>query len=121
MTASGIRAAIDAGAGAVVAKSVNESPQAARQLSSADYVLLDETGGPFPGIPPNVTKLHCSAVPGLAQMPLDEWLPMLAQLAAYAQTNNSIVAGSITVAAANRRLRLPRAWKRPDCAGLSST
>jgi dihydroorotate dehydrogenase (NAD+) catalytic subunit len=42
MTADGIRAAIDAGAGAVIAKSVNESPEAAAQLSKADYVLLDD-------------------------------------------------------------------------------
>jgi dihydroorotate dehydrogenase (NAD+) catalytic subunit len=42
MPPAGIRAAIDAGAGAVIAKSVNESPEAARQLSTADYVLLDE-------------------------------------------------------------------------------
>src|SRR4051794_40487456 len=40
MTAAGIKAALDSGAAAVVAKSVNESPQAAGQLDSAEYVLL---------------------------------------------------------------------------------
>lgn len=100
MTASGIRAAIDAGAGAVVAKSVNESPQAARQLSSADYVLLDEDWRTVPWDSPERNKASLFCRSGLGQMPLDEWLPMLAELDAYAQTNNSIVAGSITVAAA---------------------
>jgi len=42
MTAEDIRSAIDAGAAAVIAKSVNESVEAATQLSKADYVLLDE-------------------------------------------------------------------------------
>jgi dihydroorotate dehydrogenase len=100
MTADGIRAAIDAGAGAVIAKSVNESPQAARQLSTADYVLLDGNWQVVPWDSPDRknTSLFCRS--GLAQMPLHQWLKMLAELDQYAQTKDSIVAGSITVAQA---------------------
>jgi dihydroorotate dehydrogenase len=102
MTEEGIRAAIDAGAGAVIAKSVNESPQAARQLSTADYVLLSDD---WQVVPWNATapvrrraSLFCRS--GLAQTPLEDWLKMLADLDSYARHKNSILAGSITVAQA---------------------
>ena len=41
MTLEGIQAALQAGAGAVIAKSVNEAPGAARQLDIAEYVMLN--------------------------------------------------------------------------------
>ena len=44
MTESGIRAALAAGAAGVVAKSVNERPEAARQLALADYATLEIDG-----------------------------------------------------------------------------
>ena len=100
MTREGIRAAIDAGAGAVVAKSVNESPQAARQLSTADYVLLDDGWKIVPWDSPHRRNASLFCRSGLAQMPLDQWLKMLAELDQYAQSKDSIVAGSITVAQA---------------------
>lgn len=43
MSETGIRARADAGAGAVVAKSIDESAAAAKQSDMADYVLLDST------------------------------------------------------------------------------
>ncbi len=98
MTADGIRAAIDAGAGAVIAKSVNESPQAARQLSTADYALLDDQWRVIPWDSPvrRNASLFCRS--GLAQTELAEWLRMLGELDGYAQEKACIVAGSITVA-----------------------
>ncbi|MGH7933249.1 MAG: tRNA-dihydrouridine synthase, partial [Candidatus Binataceae bacterium] len=97
MSAAGIRAALDAGAGAVIAKSVNESPDAARQLDIAEYVLLDEQWRalPWDGANPDAS-LFCRS--GLAQTPLDEWLRMVAESDAYARTKDAYVAGSITVA-----------------------
>lgn len=100
MTAAAIRGAIDAGAGAVIAKSVNESPQAARQLSTADYVLLDDNWQVVPWDSPDRRNASLFCRSGLAQMPLDQWLKMLAELDKYAQSKDSIVAGSITVAQA---------------------
>ena len=44
MTEAGIRAALAAGAAGVIAKSVNERPEAGRQLDLADYVTLDVAG-----------------------------------------------------------------------------
>lgn len=97
MTGAGIKAALDAGAGAVVAKSVNESPQAARQLDSADYVLLDHNWQVTPwGSGGLATSLFCRS--GLARMPLPEWLRLLAEADAYARSKNAYVVGSITVA-----------------------
>lgn len=98
MTAVGIKAALDAGAAAVVAKSVNESSAAARQLDTADYVLLDQNWNvvPWDKTDPERDSLFCRS--GLAKIPLKEWLKLLAELDQYARTKNSYVVGSITVA-----------------------
>lgn len=98
MTAGGIRNAIDAGAAAVIAKSVNESPAAAAQLSKAEYVLLDDNWKVVPWDSPNRRDASLFCRSGLAQMPLDQWLAMLADLDAYAREKQSFVVGSITVA-----------------------
>jgi dihydroorotate dehydrogenase len=100
MTADGIRAAIDAGAGAVTAKSVNELPAAAAQLAKADYVLLDDDFRPLPWTSPDRLSASLFCRSGLAPTPLDEYLPMLAELDRYARTKQSYVVGSITVAGA---------------------
>jgi dihydroorotate dehydrogenase len=98
MTAAGIKAALDAGAAAVIAKSVNESPAAARQLDTADYVLLDQNWNvvPWEKSNPDRDSLFCRS--GLARTPINQWLKLLAELDHYAQTKNSYVVGSITVA-----------------------
>jgi hypothetical protein len=49
MTESGIRAALQAGAAGVIAKSVNEHPAGGRQLDRADYVRLGATEVPTAG------------------------------------------------------------------------
>ena len=99
MTLEGIRAALKGGAGAVIAKSVNEAPGAARQLDIAEYVLLEagwtvaewEQAG-------LEASLFCRS--GLAQAPLDQWVEMLARADREARAYDAYVAGSITVAAA---------------------
>jgi len=100
MTREGIRAALDAGAAAVIAKSVNESPAAAAQLDKADYILLDDDFQPIPWTSSERLKTSLFCRSGLAQTPLDKYLPMLAELDRYAQTKQSYVVGSITVAGA---------------------
>ncbi|MGH8938713.1 MAG: dihydroorotate dehydrogenase, partial [Actinomycetes bacterium] len=96
MTEEGIKACIDAGAGAVVAKSVNERPEAARQLDIADYVLI---GGDRYPVPWSEGTSSCSLLnrSGLAQTPLDEWLDMLQRCSAYARVHDATLIGSITV------------------------
>src|SRR5947209_3023398 len=100
MTTAGIKAALDAGAGAVIAKSVNESPQAARQLDTAEYVLLDDNWHVIPWEDSHAQDASLFCRSGLARTPLHEWLPMLAELDAYARSKDSYVVGSITVAEA---------------------
>jgi dihydroorotate dehydrogenase len=97
MTAAGIKAALDAGAAAVVAKSVNESAQAARQLDTADYVLLDQNWNVVSWDSRNLDQASLFCRSGLAKTPLDEWLKLLAELDDYARTKNAYVVGSITV------------------------
>ncbi|MGH3729103.1 MAG: dihydroorotate dehydrogenase [Micromonosporaceae bacterium] len=97
MTEAGIRACVDAGAGAVVAKSVNEDPAAAGQLDIAAYALVDEHHRRRPWAEASLRdSLLCRS--GLAQDDLDSWLDMLARTDAYARANDSYVIGSITVA-----------------------
>jgi len=98
MTAAGIKAAIDAGAGAVIAKSVNESPQAARQLDSAEYVLLDEKWHVIPWDDDGLEQASLFCRSGLCQTPLKDWLRLLGELDLYARSKDCYVVGSITVA-----------------------
>jgi len=100
MTAAGIKAALDAGAGAVIAKSVNESPQAARQLDTAEYILLNDNWQAVPWDANHAQDASLFCRSGLARTPLDEWLAMLAEMDAYARSKDSYVVGSITVAEA---------------------
>lgn len=96
----GMRAAIDAGAAAVVAKSTNESADAKQQLAAAEYVLLDERWravpmGPDTPTPAGATLLNRS---GLIGAPFEEWLATLADADAYAKTCDAFVVGSLIVA-----------------------
>lgn len=115
MTAHDIRAAIDAGAGAVIAKSVNELPEAAAQLSKADYVLLDNNWQIVPWDSPRRRDASLFCRSGLAQTPLEEWLRMLAELDGYALQKQSLVVGSITVAQASPAAEIA---KKMEAAGL---
>lgn len=98
MTETGIRACIDAGAAAVVAKSINEDPAAAAQLDIADYQLLDHNlrDTPWGSAHGGETLFNRS---GLAQSTLDDWLTVLDSAQTYAKTRGSMVIGSVTVAA----------------------
>lgn len=114
MTLVGIRAALKAGAGAVVAKSVNEAPAAARQLDIAEYVLL-ESGWTVAAWEQAGLEASLLCRSGLAQAPLDQWLEMLAQADREARAYDAYVAGSITVAAAAPAARIAAAM---EAAGL---
>jgi len=96
MTLEGITACVDAGAGAVVAKSVNESAAAREQLAIADYAFVSAggearppgTGRPGDGL------LNRS---GLAAVDLDDWLAMLASAVSRGAARSCPVLGSITL------------------------
>lgn len=101
MTEAGIKACVDAGAAAVVAKSVNEDPAAARQLNIAAYALLDEDHAVIPWAEATRAASLFNRS-GLAQSTLDDWLQMLDRCDRYAREHNSFVIGSVTVAEAQQ-------------------
>lgn len=105
MTERGIRACLDAGAGAVVVKSINELPAAAKQLDIADYVLLDSGLGEVPWASATGAETLFNRS-GLAQTPLQEWLAVLERTQQHAQAQDAAVIGSITVASAEGAARL---------------
>jgi dihydroorotate dehydrogenase (NAD+) catalytic subunit len=97
----GIFAAIDAGAGAVVAKSANESAAARRQSDAATWVFLEDG-----------TMLNRS---GLVQAQWDEWLGILARADAHARSRDAWVAASLIPASIDE---LPRLAADVEAAGI---
>jgi len=95
MTEAGIRAALAAGAGSVIAKSVNEQESAARQLDRADYALLDAKGSSTPWNK-SAVSLFCRS--GLAQREVKEWFSSIARLDGEAQRSGGFVAASVVLA-----------------------
>ena len=113
-TEGDIRACLDAGAAAVVAKSVNESAAARTQLEAAEYILLDERLEARPlGAAPRSDSLFCRS--GLLDVELDEWVELLARLDREAAGDRAYVVPSIIVADPDEAVRLARAF---ESAGL---
>lgn len=93
----GIRAALDAGAAAVVAKSTNESESAREQLLAAEYLVLDAAWNPLPwGPAPREASLLCRS--GLQPMPFEPWVELLADLDREAARRDAYVVASLIVA-----------------------
>jgi dihydroorotate dehydrogenase len=96
MTLDGLVTCVDAGAGAVVAKSVNESAGARRQLDIADYAFVAGDGRVRPaGSARRGDGLLNRS--GLAQVDLDDWLAVLAAGVEYGAARGCPVIGSITL------------------------
>ena len=93
----GIRACLDAGASAVVAKSTNESAAAKDQLRAAEYLLLDAAWNPLPwGPAPRDASLFCRS--GLQPMAFEPWVDLLADLDRDAARRDAYVVASLIVA-----------------------
>jgi dihydroorotate dehydrogenase len=107
MTREGLFACIDAGAGAVVAKSVNESDAARRQLDIADYAFVSGGGSVRP---PGTARLGDGLLnrSGLAQVELDDWLAVLSDAVAYGAPRGCPVIGSITLGEPSAAARIGR-------------
>lgn len=95
MTEAGIRAALAAGAAGVIAKSVNERPDAGRQLDRADYAQLD----PAHDQVPHGASIFCRS--GLAQRDPTEWFAAIAALDRDAAHEGRFVAASLVLAGAD--------------------
>lgn len=106
MTEEGIRAALQAGAGAVLAKSTNESEKAKKQLNHTDYMLLDSRWRaiPWTSTPPPDAQLFCRS--GLAPVQFDAWLDTLVRLDAEAKSMGSYVVGHLILADTDECVRL---------------
>jgi dihydroorotate dehydrogenase len=102
MTEAGIRGALRAGAAGVIAKSVNERPEAAAQLDRADYVALDAAGAPAAH---GVSLFNRS---GLAQRDAAEWFEAIAAIDREAARADKFVAASIVLAGADGAEMLAR-------------
>jgi dihydroorotate dehydrogenase (NAD+) catalytic subunit len=95
MTESGIRAALAAGAAGVIAKSVDERPEAARQLDSADHIPLDVDGA---------RSLFNRS--GLTFRETGEWFSAIAAIDRDAARTDRFVATSIVLAGAEGAVRI---------------
>jgi dihydroorotate dehydrogenase (NAD+) catalytic subunit len=109
-TAAQIRACLDAGASAVVAKSTNESEEAKAQLRASEYVLLDEDFTPRPlgpagrGSTGRGDSLFCRS--GLVDEPFERWVETLAALdreAGDAYVVPSLIVGDLDAAVSMAR------------------
>jgi dihydroorotate dehydrogenase len=111
MTAGGLRAALATGAGAVVAKSINENEAAKRQLDGSDHVLLDSEWRPLPwdfDPPPDAMLFGRS---GLHQMDSDAWIAEAAAADREAAKAGQYVIGSIILAGLDAACDLARRYQ----------
>lgn len=93
MTLAGVRAALAQGVGGVIAKSINESEAAARQIDRADYVRLDAALRPAAWDAEGETSLFNRS--GLGGHDPAPWFAALAGLDRAAAGQGQFVAGSI--------------------------
>ncbi len=106
MTESGIRAALAAGAAGVIAKSVNERPDGARQLDRADYAQLDTLHNPTP----HGASIFCRS--GLAQRDPADWFAAIAAIDRDAAREGRFVAASLVLADADGAVQIAAAARR---------
>ncbi len=107
MTEAGIRAALDAGAAGVVAKSVNESAAAARQLDHADYSALGADGAPVPWRGDDLASSLFNRS-GLAGHDPDAWFATIAGLDRRVRDGGRFVAASIILGEPDASIDLAR-------------
>ncbi|MBW3593307.1 MAG: dihydroorotate dehydrogenase [Actinobacteria bacterium] len=110
MTGDALRAAVDAGAAAVVAKSTNESEAAKRQLGAAEYLVLDERWNPVAGDARGRTHSVFNRS-GLVAEPFESWVETVAAADAYANERGSYVVASLIPADLDELARMARAFE----------
>lgn len=115
MDGAGMRAALRAGAAAVVAKSTNESEAAKQQLDKTDYALFDASWQrlPWNHRPPADAVLFGRS--GLVQRAFDGWVEELAELDREARAQDAYVIPSLILADLARCIEQAQ---RMEAAGL---
>jgi dihydroorotate dehydrogenase (NAD+) catalytic subunit len=104
----GVRRAIEAGAGAVVVKSTNESEAAKDQLQRAEYVALGADWEILPwgkDTPPHATLATRS---GLTPLPFDQWLEQNLRLQRLARAHDCVLVASLILADLDKGVALAR-------------
>lgn len=109
MSAEGIRTAIASGAGAVVAKSTNESQAAKTQLDKTDYRFLSPDWQilPWDFKAPNDATVFCRS--GLVQQAFEPWMQQLLALDREAATSGSYVIPSLILSGLDQCVEYLRA------------
>ncbi|MBT6031032.1 MAG: dihydroorotate dehydrogenase [Kordiimonadaceae bacterium] len=104
----GIKKAIEAGAGAVVIKSINESDAAKVQLEKTDYSLLGSNHEKLTWDfnPPNDASLFNRS--GLHPKPFTEWLELAKQADLFAEQHNSYCIASLIPASLDKMIDYAR-------------
>lgn len=113
--AAGVRAAIAAGAGAVVVKSANESAAARDQLQRAEYVALDAAWNPVPWGPDAPPEVTLATRSGLTPQDFDQWLEQAVSLDRLARQQDCLLVASLVLADLDAALGFAR---RIEEAGL---
>lgn len=94
----GVRRALQAGVGAVVVKSTNESQAARRQLQCAEYMVLDDRWTPIPWGKDAPAHAYVACRSGLSPQPFDDWLAQTAMLDREARDHDSYAVASLILA-----------------------
>jgi dihydroorotate dehydrogenase (NAD+) catalytic subunit len=107
--ASGVRAALRAGAAVVVVKSTNEVQAAKEQLRRAEYALLDEAWNPvaWNARAPESATVACRS--GLYPGTFEAWLEQTVALDREARAMDAIVAASLILGDLDHAARMARA------------
>ena len=98
IAADGVRRALQAGVGAVVVKSTNESERGRDQLQRAEYMLLDDEWREVAWAPdaPSTAFMACRS--GLTPQSFEPWLEQTAQLDREAKAMDAYAIASLIVA-----------------------
>jgi dihydroorotate dehydrogenase (NAD+) catalytic subunit len=112
--AAGVRRALQAGVGAVVVKSINESQAGRDQLQRAEYRALDGEWREVPWGPQAPAQAIIACRSGLTPLAFDAWLEQNAQLDREAKREDSYAVASLILAELEPALRMARAIEAAD-------
>jgi dihydroorotate dehydrogenase (NAD+) catalytic subunit len=107
--AAGVRRALQAGVGAVVVKSINETQAGRDQLQRAEYRALDGEWREVPWGPQAPAQAIIACRSGLTPLAFDAWLEQNAQLDREAKREDSYAVASLILAELEPALRMARA------------
>lgn len=104
----GIRRALAAGVGAVIAKSTNETDAGKDQLQRAEYLLLDARWTPIPWSEEAPADAILACRSGLTPQAFDAWLAQTAELDREARASDAFVVASLILASLDPLVEMAR-------------